>query len=93
MTSNNVTEPEHEETKRMFLSLSLGTNHTHSWKLNWNELVEKTSTRMLNAREYHMIWRCVACAHRLIDVILKMVLHFWMMIVTWICKREALPPH
>lgn len=39
-----------------------------------------------------MIWHHVAYAHRLIDVILKMVLHFWIMIVTWIVSGNHYTP-
>jgi hypothetical protein len=37
------------------------------WKINWNELVKKTSTGILSAKEYQMLWRHLAYGHSLID--------------------------
>jgi hypothetical protein len=37
------------------------------WKINWNELVKNTSTGILSAKEYQMLWRHLAYGHSLID--------------------------
>lgn len=37
-----------------------------NWKMNWKELVEKTSTGISSAKEYQMLWRHLAYGHPLI---------------------------
>ncbi|PNX95501.1 DNA binding protein [Trifolium pratense] len=37
------------------------------WKINWNEMVKKTSTGISSAKEYQMLWRHLAYGHSLID--------------------------
>lgn len=36
-------------------------------KIDWNELVKKTSTGITNVREYQMLWRHLAYRHGLAD--------------------------
>lgn len=36
-------------------------------KIDWNELVKKTTTGITNAREYQMLWRHLAYHHGLLD--------------------------
>lgn len=36
-------------------------------KIDWNELVKKTTTGITNAREYQMLWRHLAYRHGLVD--------------------------
>ncbi|XP_042467806.1 uncharacterized protein LOC122050985 [Zingiber officinale] len=38
-------------------------------KIDWNALVEKTATEIMNAREYQMLWRHLAYRHPLLDKI------------------------
>lgn len=41
-------------------------NHAH-WKINWNELVNKSSTGISSAKEYRILWRHLAYGYPLID--------------------------
>ncbi|KAL4358868.1 hypothetical protein AHAS_Ahas08G0020400 [Arachis hypogaea] len=36
-------------------------------KIDWNELVKRTSTGISNAREYQMLWRHLAYGHALLE--------------------------
>ncbi|KAM3237652.1 hypothetical protein P3L10_012681 [Capsicum annuum] len=37
------------------------------WKIDWNELVKKTTTGITNAREYQMVWRHLSYRQVLLD--------------------------
>lgn len=41
--------------------------HSQDVKIDWNQLAEKTSTGISNAREYQMLWRHLAYREALVD--------------------------
>lgn len=41
--------------------------HSQDVKIDWNQLAEKTSTGISNAREYQMLWRHLAYSEAFVD--------------------------